>query len=62
MARICDFTGKKTVFGASRSHSMKQSKRTFKPNLITKMIDIGDGVKVKVKMSTKFYKKNKSLI
>ena len=34
----------------------------FKPNLITKMIDIGDGVKVRVKMAASFYKKYKSMI
>jgi large subunit ribosomal protein L28 len=62
MARVCDFTGKKTVSGNNRSHSMRQTKRTFKPNLISKMIDIGDGIKVRVKMSTKFYKKYKAMI
>jgi large subunit ribosomal protein L28 len=62
MARVCDFTGKKTMSGNNRSHSMRATKRTFKPNLITKMVDIGDGVKVKVKMAASFYKKYKSMI
>jgi large subunit ribosomal protein L28 len=62
MARVCDFTGKKTVSGNNRSHSMRATKRTFKANLISKMIDLGDGIKVRVKMSTKFYKKFKTMI
>ena len=62
MARVCDFTGKKTVSGNNRSHSMRQTKRTFKPNLITKMIDIGDGVKVRVKIAARFDKNYNSMI
>ncbi|MBR2157869.1 50S ribosomal protein L28, partial [bacterium] len=33
MARVCYFTGKKTKSGNSRSHSMRATKRSFKPNL-----------------------------
>jgi large subunit ribosomal protein L28 len=29
----CERCGKTTTFGQSRSHSMKSTKRTFKPNL-----------------------------
>lgn len=60
MARECELSGKKTVFGRNRSHSMRATSRTFKPNLITKMVDLGDGMKVKVKMSAKMYKKYKA--
>ncbi len=60
MARVCQISGKKTTFGNNRSHSMRATARTFKPNLITKMVDLGDGVKVKIKMSTKMYKKYKA--
>ena len=60
MARVCDFTGKRTVSGNTRSHSMRHSKRTFRPNLITKKIDIGDGQKIKVKIAASHYKKYKS--
>ena len=57
MARICMFTGKKTRAGAQRSHSMRQTKRQFKVNLLKKKLDLGDGVKVTVKISAKAYKK-----
>ncbi|MDF1520249.1 MAG: 50S ribosomal protein L28 [Brevefilum sp.] len=30
---ICEKCGKKTTFGQSRSHSMRATKRQFKPNL-----------------------------
>jgi large subunit ribosomal protein L28 len=30
---VCEHCGKKTTFGQSRSHSMRATKRTFKPNL-----------------------------
>jgi large subunit ribosomal protein L28 len=30
---ICENCGKKTTFGQSRSHSMRATKRQFKPNL-----------------------------
>lgn len=29
----CDICGKKPMFGQSRSHSMKATKRQFKPNI-----------------------------
>lgn len=60
MARVCQISGKKTVFGNNRSHSMRATSRTFKPNLITKMVDIGGGMKAKIKMSAKMYKKYKA--
>ena len=57
MSRVCMFTGKKTGAGAKRSHSMRQSKRQFKVNLLKVKIDLGDGIKVPVKISAKAYKK-----
>ncbi len=51
------FTGKKTGHGATRSHSMRQWKRKYKVNLLKVKIDLGDGVKVPVKISAKAYKK-----
>ena len=33
MAKVCYFTGRKTVSGNNRSHAMNQTKRTVKPNL-----------------------------
>ena len=59
MSRICLFTGKKTKSGNTRSHSLVAVKRKFRINLITKRIDLGDGIKVPVRMSAKFYKKAK---
>ncbi|GHW02991.1 50S ribosomal protein L28 [candidate division SR1 bacterium] len=57
MARVCYFTGKKTVSGNQRSHSMRATKRAFKPNLINKRIRLEDGSSVKVKINSKLYKK-----
>lgn len=39
---------------------MRQTNRQFKPNLISKIIDIGDGQKIRVKIAASFYKKYKS--
>jgi ribosomal protein L28 len=36
---------------------MAATKRTFKVNLITKKVDLGDGMKVNIKMSARAYKK-----
>ena len=33
MAKVCYFTGRKTVSGNSRSHAMNKTKRAVKPNL-----------------------------
>ena len=33
MARICDLTGKKTVFGRNVAHSNTKTSRRFEPNL-----------------------------
>ncbi len=57
MARVCDFTGKGTKSGQNRSHSMRATKRTFKPNLVYKWIEFEDGKKMKVKINAKLYKK-----
>ena len=59
MARVCYFTGKKTKSGNSRSHSMRATKRSFKPNLINKWVRLEDGSSVKVKINSRLYKKFK---
>jgi ribosomal protein L28 len=41
---------------------MVATKRKFKANIFTKKIDLGDGVKVKVKISSRYYKKMKSMM
>ena len=33
MSKVCYVTGKKTVSGNNKSHSLHRTKRTFKPNL-----------------------------
>ena len=33
MAKVCYFTGRKTVSGNNRSHAMNKTKRVVKPNL-----------------------------
>jgi len=57
MARVCDFTGKGTKSGQNRSHSMRATKRTFKPNLVYKWVTFEDGRKIRVKINAKLYKK-----
>lgn len=36
MARVCDLTGKKTMYGNNVSHSHIKTRRKFYPNLQTK--------------------------
>ena len=62
MARVCDFTGKGTKSWNNRSHSMRATKRTFKPNLIEKRVKTEDGTRIKLKISSKIYKKLKGFI
>lgn len=38
MARKCVKTGKQTATGHNRSHSLRATKRTFKPNLQKKRV------------------------
>ena len=42
MAKVCYFTGRKTVSGNNRSHSMNKTKRAVKPNLqkVTILVDL----------------------
>ena len=57
MPRICDFTGKWTRSWNNRSHSMRATRRTFKPNLVYKWVVMEDGRKVRVRIDSKLYKK-----
>ncbi len=59
MARVCMFTWKKTVFGRTRSHSMRQGKRKYKINLLKKKVTFYDWTTMVVKISAKAYKKLK---
>ena len=62
MARVCDFTGKWTKSGNMRSHSMRSTKRTFKVNLIDRKVKLPDGSKIKIRVSSKIYKKLKGFV
>ncbi len=62
MARVCDFTGRGTWSGNMRSHSMRATKRSFKVNLINKKVKLEDGSQLKLKVSSKIYKKLKGFI
>ena len=57
MPRICDFTGKWTRSWNNRSHSMRATRRTFKPNLVYKWVMMEDGRKIRVRIDSKLYKK-----
>ncbi len=50
MSYKCDITGKGKQFGNNVSHSMRHTKRDWKPNLQTKTLVI-DGQKVKLKLA-----------
>lgn len=45
MAKVCYFTGRKTVSGNNRSHAMNKTKKQVKPNL--QKIKIVENGKVK---------------
>jgi len=51
------FTGKRTSAGANRSYACNKTKRTFKVNLLKVKMDMGNGIKIPVKISAKAYKK-----
>lgn len=57
MARICDFSGKWTTSWNRRSHSMRATRRTFKPNLVYKWVSFEDGRRVRIRVDSKLYKK-----
>lgn len=50
MSYKCDITGKGKLFGNNVSHSMRHTKRDWKPNLQTKTLII-DGQKVRLKLA-----------
>jgi len=55
MARMCAKTGKKTSFGNTRSHSLRHTRRTFRPNLQKKRVfDSKTGKFVTMKVSTAY--------
>lgn len=55
MARKCVKTGKKTSSGQNRSHSLRATKRTFKPNIQKKRVyDPNTGEYKTMKVSTSY--------
>ncbi|HLC76430.1 MAG TPA: 50S ribosomal protein L28 [Candidatus Peribacterales bacterium] len=55
MSRICEKTGKKPSVGNRRSHSMRATKRVFKPNLQKKRVfDPATGTYKKMYVSTAY--------
>lgn len=55
MPRICIKTGKKTAFGNTRSHSMRHTRRTFKPNIQNKRVfDPATGSYKRMKVSASY--------
>ncbi len=53
MPRICAKTGKKASFGNTRSHSMRHTRRQWKPNLQNKRVfDPAMGTYKRMKVST----------
>jgi ribosomal protein L28 len=57
MARRSDISGKWPVAWNRRSHSMKATKRWFKPNIIRKWIKLENWLKIRIKLTAKEYKK-----
>lgn len=50
MANKCDITGKGKQFGHNVSHSLRRTKKVWKPNLQTKTLFI-DGQKIRLKLA-----------
>ncbi len=55
MSRMCAKTGKKTAFGNTRSHSLRASRRVYRPNIQKKRIfDPATGTFKTMKVSTSY--------
>jgi large subunit ribosomal protein L28 len=55
MPRICAKTGKKTSFGNTRSHSLRNTRRQWKPNIQNKRVfDPMTGTFKRMKVSTSY--------
>ncbi len=53
MSHKCDLTGKGKQFGSNVSHSLRHTKKVWKPNLQTKTLIIGgQAVRLKLAAST----------
>ena len=55
MARKCSKTGRKTAFGNTRSHSLRHTRRSYKPNIQKKRVfDPKTGTFVTMKVSAAY--------
>lgn len=55
MSRKCVKTGKKTSFGNTRSHSLRHTRRTWKPNIQKKRVfDPATGTYTTMKVSAAY--------
>ncbi len=61
MPRICYLSGRKTASGSNRSHSMRQTKRTYKVNIQKRNLSFG-GMWLVMKVSTRMFKKLRGFI
>jgi large subunit ribosomal protein L28 len=61
MAARCDICGKEPIFGHSVSHSLKATKRKWRPNL-HKVTALIDGKKRKVRVCTKCLRKIQKVV
>lgn len=55
MSRVCEMTGKSAMSGKKVSHSNRKSNKVWNAN-IQKITVVVDGVKRKVRVSTKYLK------
>ena len=55
MARVCELSGRGTISGNKRSHSMRATRRTWKVNLQRKAVVI-NGQKVRIRVSARALK------
>lgn len=53
MARVCEFCGKKTIFGKRISHAHNVSSRTFLPNIQKLRIRLEGGGSRRAKVCTR---------
>lgn len=60
MPRVCQICDKWAQSWNNRSHSMRATRRTFKPNILNKYITDMYGMKVRVRLCSRCYKKLQS--
>ncbi len=56
MSNVCAITGKSPRSGQKRSHSLRATKRWFKPNILKKYVEV-NWVVMRLKIAAKTYKR-----